>query len=92
MKTFRGKEVIGWKLVESTNQKVFEDAINELMESYDFEDFQFSTTMNDMGITVYTAMILLKTSNPFDAQLGSFGTMSIGLELSDDGTKAKAEV
>ena len=42
MKIFRGKEVIGWRVIENEDRSVFEEEINDLMEKYNFEDFQFS--------------------------------------------------
>lgn len=42
MKTFRGKEVIGWKLVSQADIADFENEVNELMEKYNFEDFLFA--------------------------------------------------
>ena len=54
MKQFRGKEVIGWKLIYTDNKKEFEYEINALMDDYNFEDFQFS--INRYG---YAAAILI---------------------------------
>ena len=46
MKSFRGKEVIDWRIIDSVSRSDFENKINELMDKYNFEDFQFSTTIN----------------------------------------------
>lgn len=54
MKTFRGKEVIGWKVVSGKNAKDLEDKINKLMDGYNFEDFQFTS-----GPTFLYAAILI---------------------------------
>lgn len=56
MKKFREKEVIGWEVVAEKYVRVFKERINELMEEYNFEDFQFS--VNDYE---YVATILLSS-------------------------------
>lgn len=52
MKTFRGKEVIGWKVISAQNAEEFEDEINDLMDRYNFEDFQFSVNKFNLFATV----------------------------------------
>jgi len=54
MKIFRGKEVIGWEVIAEEQVGTFKRRINELMEKYNFEDFQFS-----MNKYEYVATILL---------------------------------
>ncbi len=53
MKTFRGKEVIGWKILNGHRTKI-EKKINKLMDEYNFEDFQF--TANEFGL--YAAILI----------------------------------
>jgi len=61
MKRFRGKEVIGWKTITERSEETFDEKVNQLMEHYDFEDFQFSTCFDDsLRIVVFTATMLLK--------------------------------
>jgi len=64
MRRFRGKAVIGWKTVTATNKKEFDEKVNELMDEYDFEDYQFSTTRymplkKNLPCVHYSASILL---------------------------------
>lgn len=61
MKKFRDKEVIGWRIVESMSKMEFDTNINDLMDKYDFIDFQFSTAPShtDRYGIVYTAAILI---------------------------------
>jgi hypothetical protein len=54
MKTFRGKNVLGWKVVVERTSALFEKKINKLMDEYNFEDFQFS-----MNNRMYVAVILI---------------------------------
>jgi len=58
MKTFRGNEVIGWRIIEEEYTDRFENAVNDLMERYNFEDFQFSTCKYGNNF-YYTAAILI---------------------------------
>jgi hypothetical protein len=58
MKQFRGKKVIGWKVIEEEYTDRFENKVNDLMEKYDFEDFQFSTCKYGNNF-YYTAAILI---------------------------------
>jgi len=57
-RTFRGKEVIGWKLVENIYKNQFENELNSLMDKYEFVDCQFSTTRKQNEIQ-YSALILI---------------------------------
>ena len=41
-KSFRGIPVKGWIIVTKNYRDDFEKEINNLMETYNFEDFQFS--------------------------------------------------
>jgi len=59
MKTFRGEEVEGWEIVTESNEEAFQLVINNYMDEFDFQDFQFSTCVKD-GRIYYTAAILLK--------------------------------
>ena len=59
MKKFRGKEVIGWKTITKASSRTFDEAVNKLMEEYDFEDYQFSTDREN-GYAFYSASILLR--------------------------------
>lgn len=66
MRRFRGKTVVGWKTVTATHKKDFDDKVNELMDEYDFEDYQFSTTCytplkKRIPTVHYSASILLRT-------------------------------
>ncbi len=54
MKTFRGKEVIGLKILFGMNSRALEDSINKLMEKYNFEDFQFTAD----NIHLYAAILI----------------------------------
>jgi len=62
-RTFRGKEVIGWKLVENVYKNQFEDELNSLMDKYEFVDCQFSscakTNLSGRHYTEYSALVLL---------------------------------
>lgn len=44
MRRFRGKNVIGWKTVIANSKDKFDEKVNKLMDEYDFEDYQYSTT------------------------------------------------
>jgi len=57
MKTFRGKEVEGWTTI-TLKQPEFDIVVNDYMEKYNFEDYQFSTDIID-GQIFYSASILL---------------------------------
>ena len=61
MKTFRGKPVIRWKIITERYSDSFEEKINQLMEKYNFEDFQFSVTLHEDSDNsiVYVAAILI---------------------------------
>lgn len=67
MRKFRGNKVIGWKTVTAKRESDFDEKVNELMDKYDFEDYQFSTTSQGAGapgrlVTKihYSASILLR--------------------------------
>ncbi len=55
MKTFREKEVIGWRIFCGLPEYL-QDKINKLMEEYNFEDFQF-TADNE---SLYAAILISK--------------------------------
>lgn len=57
-RTFRGKEVIGWKLVENIYKNQFEDDLNSLMDKYEFVDCQYSTTTSKEEI-LFSALVLI---------------------------------
>ena len=57
MRTFRGKKVIGWKVVNSPYKTDFEDELNKLMDKYEFVDCQYAISSNPPG--EYSALILL---------------------------------
>ena len=57
-RTFRGKEVIGWKIVENTYKNQFENDLNSLMNKYDFIDCQYSTTSSKEEI-LFSALVLV---------------------------------
>lgn len=42
MRTFRGKEVIGWKVVSARSNHDFEEKLNKMMDEYEFIDTQYA--------------------------------------------------
>ena len=60
MKKFREKEVIGWETISEDNEQEYDNHINSLMNRYYFEDYQFSTCINDHGRIIYSGSMLLK--------------------------------
>jgi len=59
IKTFRGKETNGWKIVSARNGEGLERKLNYLMELYDFEDLQFSVDRSGYHLGGFHAAILL---------------------------------
>jgi len=57
MKTFRDKEVDGWTTI-TLKQPEFDIVVNDYMEKYNFEDYQFSTDVIN-GQLFYSASMLL---------------------------------
>lgn len=57
-RTFRGKEVIGWKLVENIYKNQFENDLNSLMDKFDFVDCQYAITPSKEGI-LFSALVLI---------------------------------
>jgi len=57
-RTFRGKEIIEWKLVENIYKNKFENELNSLMDKFEFIDCQFSTTSSKEGI-LFSALVLI---------------------------------
>jgi len=86
MKQFRTEYVLGWKIVESNYKDDFENQINELMEMFNFEDFQFSTVIDHNGEMVYTGIVLLqKKGEPLPDYDCNFcpATTMIGIDIGE---------
>jgi hypothetical protein len=69
-KYFRGQEVEGWFIITS-READFQDKINELMEEYEFEDFQYSTSIDVHHVMWHSAAILLKKKSNRVVKIGS---------------------
>lgn len=63
MKAFRGKKVIGWRVVNSTYKEDFENELNSFMDIYDFIDCQYATNTNGE----YSALVLLSEKLQIDS-------------------------
>ena len=59
MRTFRGKKVIGWKVILGPGKQELEDELNKLMDKYEFVDCQYSTCTGSMSPSEYSALVLL---------------------------------
>jgi len=61
MRTFRGKPVIGWKVVTDAYRcdKTLDDMLNDLMDKFEFVDCQYSTSHNAIGKEIHSALVLL---------------------------------
>ena len=60
MKKFRGKEVVGWRILTHPTAQGLENKINLLMEEYEFEDFQYSISEYSSNNTYSCAVLLSK--------------------------------
>lgn len=62
MRTFRGKKVRGWEIVEDTERSMFQQKVNHFMDRYEFMDYQYSICTVKDGCrekVMHSAAILL---------------------------------
>lgn len=59
MKTFRGKEVLGWRILKAVSHIILESDLDDLMEKYEFIDSQYSTTQTYEGNIEYSMAVLI---------------------------------
>lgn len=59
MGTFRGKEAVGWKVIDAETSWGLADKLNELNEKFDFIDCQYAIGANNWQF----ALVLLGVKN-----------------------------
>lgn len=62
MRTFRGKEVIGWRVLAEAAPANLELELSKLMNKYEFIDCQYNIAKDETGM-VFSALVLIAKKN-----------------------------
>lgn len=57
---FRTQSGLGIKVIDASSTEELENKVEEFGEKHVFEDFQYSTSINDRGIIIYSIVVLYR--------------------------------